>query len=334
MSPVTDDVIFFTVLAAGLRPVMAPISSDDGNIEPGRVADGTWPTLAGVLTTNLYGLPDRVGELRCRCERLRIRLIEDAAHAIETQVDGRTIGTFGDAAAFSLSKHVGAPAGGILAFSDESDRADLKRLRDAKTAPAGLRHRFVRAATERAAELVIALRLVWPVRWARRRFGLAERSAYRMPLRSAQLRRAIAVGPDLEAFHSWVRIDRHDYRLQPSPGQLERILRRLGKLETDRARRIEGVDQLRAFPFAAPAVRSGAPQPLFRVPLLIDDRRAAIARLERRILGVGYIYDPPLDDYAGPEFAEPSSAPEPARSWAGRVLPVDPLEADRVLRSL
>src|SRR5262249_10374453 len=67
MSPVTDDVIFFTVLAAGLRPVMAPLSAGDGNIEPSLVPEDLWPTLDAVLTTNLYGLPDRVVALRSRC---------------------------------------------------------------------------------------------------------------------------------------------------------------------------------------------------------------------------------------------------------------------------
>jgi hypothetical protein len=60
MSPVNDDVILFVVLAAGLRPMMAPVSADDGNIDPAAVPDATWSTLDGVLTTNLYGLPDRV----------------------------------------------------------------------------------------------------------------------------------------------------------------------------------------------------------------------------------------------------------------------------------
>jgi hypothetical protein len=71
---------------------------------------------------------------------------------------------------------------------------------------------------------------------------------------------------------------------------------------------------------------------LFRVPLLIADRAEMIARLERRVVGIGYIYDPPLDDYAGDEFVEPSAAPEIARRWAGRVFPADPLEAERVMR--
>jgi hypothetical protein len=56
-----------------------------------------------------------------------------------------------------------------------------------------------------------------------------------------------------------------------------------------------------------------------------------IHKLERHIRSIGYIYDPPLDDYAGPEFAEPSPSPDVARWWASRVFPVDPLEADRFL---
>ena len=62
--PLDDDVILFVVLAAGLRPVMAPVSANSGTIDPAAVPDATWSSLCGVLTTNLYGLPDRVAELR------------------------------------------------------------------------------------------------------------------------------------------------------------------------------------------------------------------------------------------------------------------------------
>ena len=334
MSPINDDVVFFVVLAAGLRPVMAPVSREDGNIDLGLVPDSVWPSLGGVLTTNLYGLPDRVQELRSRCDRLGIPLIEDAAHGIETDVDGRLLGTFGDVAAFSLSKHLGAHEGGLLAFGDEADRPSLERLRDAAIVPTRLRERLVGAGTRTVERLVIQLHLVWPVRRLRRTLRLVERSGSRMPLRADDLRHAVGVAPDLEAFHSWVRVDRHHYRLRPSGHLLKKALRRLRDLDADRSRRIEQVGRLRTLPIAAPAVRTGEPQPLFRVPLLVDDRAAMIGKLERHVLGTGYIYDPPLDDYAGPEFAEPSSAPEAARWWASHVCPVDPLEADAVLRVL
>jgi dTDP-4-amino-4,6-dideoxygalactose transaminase len=334
MSPLTDDVIFFTVLAAGLRPVLAPVSPDDGNIEPSLVGDGVWETVDGVVTTNLYGFPDRVTELRSICDRFRIPLIEDAAHAIETEVDGRPVGTLGDAAVFSLRKHVGAACGGILAFSDDAMRAELERLRASATVPGRFRDHVVQAGSHGAQALVRRLDVVWPVRRLRRRLGLHEREAYRMPLRAGELQRAVAAGPGLEPFDSWVRVDSHQYRVQPSALLLNGVLRRLRHLEADRARRIEGVARLRALPNVAPAVRDGEPQPLFRVPLLVDDRNATIARLEPHILGTGYIYDPPLDDYAGPEFAEPSTAPAAARRWASDVFPVDPLEADRLMRSI
>jgi Glycosyl transferase family 2/DegT/DnrJ/EryC1/StrS aminotransferase family len=334
MSALNDDVIFFTVLAAGLRPVLAPVSPDDGNIEPDLVPADIWASVGGVLTTNLYGFPDRVRELRSECDGLGIPLIEDAAHAIETEVDGRPIGTFGDAAAFSLSKHVGAACGGILAFGDEADRAELERLRDSAAAPGPLRDEVVRAGASGAERLVIALRAVRPVRWIRHTFSLQERRGYRMPVRPDRLRHALAAGPGLEPFETWIRVDRPQYRL-PAPAFLLRgMLRRLRRLDADRARRIEGVARLRALPNVAPAVRQGDPQPLFRVPMLVPDRDYALARLERHVLGTGYIYDPPLDDYAGPDFAEPSPAPDAARRWARAVLPVDPLEADKVMRCM
>jgi dTDP-4-amino-4,6-dideoxygalactose transaminase len=76
------------------------------------VSDATWSTIGGILTANLYGLPDRVAELRSGCDQIGIPLIEDGAHAIVATVAGRRIGTFGDVAAFSVSKHTHAGVGG------------------------------------------------------------------------------------------------------------------------------------------------------------------------------------------------------------------------------
>ena len=95
MSPITDDVVLFVVLAAGLRPVGAPVSPWTGNIDVAAVPDDIWTSVAGVLTANLYGLPDPVIDLRERCDRHGLTLVEDACHAIDTTVGGRPVGTFG-----------------------------------------------------------------------------------------------------------------------------------------------------------------------------------------------------------------------------------------------
>jgi hypothetical protein len=55
--PLDDDVILFVVLAAGLRPVMTPVSANSGTIDPAAVPDATWSSLGGVLTTDCTACP-------------------------------------------------------------------------------------------------------------------------------------------------------------------------------------------------------------------------------------------------------------------------------------
>ena len=83
--------------------------------------------------------------------------------------------------------------------------------------------------------------------------------------------------------------------------------------------------------FGCPGSAAGDPLPLLRVPLLVEDRDAVALELRRRGINVFFVYAPPLDEYSGPEFCEPSPRPEAARWWAAHVLPVDPHDAERVL---
>jgi hypothetical protein len=334
MSPVNDDVILFVALAAGLRPVQAPLSAADGSIDVDAVPEAVWDGLSAVLTTNLYGNPDPAGRLRERCDRLGIPLIEDAAHAIGSTTGGRPVGSYGDAAAFSLSKHVGAKAGGVLTVADPSLRAPLERARDALLDPARLTAELAYAVRPYAESAVRGLRLAPAAWWALRLLGLQERDGIRMPLRPAELRQAMDAPPSLQAFHSWVRVDMHDYRIAPGRLRLRRVARLLAGLDERLAAHRTGTERLLATRWAPP-VPAGAPvQPLFRVPLLVADRDAAVAALARRRVTVGYLYDPPLDTYAGRAFTEPSPAPAEAAWFARHALPVDPLRAGAVIEIL
>jgi DegT/DnrJ/EryC1/StrS aminotransferase family protein len=335
MSPLTDDVVFFVVLAAGIRPVMAPISIDDGNIDLAAVPPDVWAGVDGVLTTNLYGLPDALSELRLHCDRLGIPLIEDAAHAIETEFGGQPVGTFGTVSAFSLSKHVvRRGGGGVLSFSDRGLRPELERLLDDLTLGRSRRREVIDAFRPLAERMLSRLALVPAAHHALGRIGHLQRPEYRMPLRTAALRHAAAAAPDVEAFDRWLRVDLLDYRIKRRPFQLKRLLAAMHQLEIDRARRLQGVRRLMELEVAAPGVRTGSCGGLFRVPLLLKDREAIRRELERRGIWTGYIYDPPLDDYASPVFADASPSPDNARLWATHVLPVDPLDAERVLKAL
>ncbi|MFJ1750177.1 DegT/DnrJ/EryC1/StrS family aminotransferase [Streptomyces sp. NPDC088116] len=355
MSPVNDDVIFFVVLAAGLRPVQAPLDARDGSIDLAAVPESDWRGLSAVLTTNLYGNPDPAPELRARCDALGIALIEDAAHAIGSEVAGRPVGSFGDASVFSLSKHVGAKTGGFLTIADPGLRTALAKARDELLEPSRPTAELAYALRPYAEAGIRGLRLAGAARAALRLLGQEEREEIRMPLRAGELKRALGTAPGLGAFHPWVRVDMHDYRIRPGRTRLRRTERLLSGLDERLAAHRRGTEALLATAWAAPGgerpasgagglggeglggegLGSRAPvQPLFRVPLLVEDRDAAVAALARHRVTTGYLYDPPLDTYAGEAFTDPSPAPGPAAWFARHALPVDPRLARRVIAVL
>jgi len=326
MSPVNDDVIFFVVLAAGLRPVQAPLRPLDASIDVDAVPDATWGTLSAVLTTNLYGNPDDGARLRAKCDALGIPLFEDGAHAIGSEAAGRPVGAWGDASVFSLSKHVGAKAGGFLACADPGLRDALEKAREDLLLP--VRPTAELAYTVRPyAEAAVRGLGLRKAAWATLKLlGKMEREEIRMPLRPAELARAAS---GLAGHDPWVRVDMHDYRLRAGTRRLARVQRKLDRLDDVLAACREGTERLLATPWAR--AYDGPPQPLFRVPLFVEDRDGAREALARRGIVVGYLYDPPLDDYAGADFTDVSPAPSGARWFARHALPVDPLRAREVI---
>ena len=329
MSPLEDDTVFFGAIAAGLRPVMAPVSAHDGNMRIDVTDDATWSTISAVLTGNTYGLPDPVVELSATCGRLGIPLIEDAAHAIETDIDGRPIGSFGAVSAFSLSKHFPG-RGGVLALDREVSRRDVARLRDQFMLPRPVGNGAVGLARSSARAQLETLNLARGLDRARRLTHPVRPAPWRVPLRAPQLEQARSSG-DLGQFGAWMETGYPDYRMRQRSSHLKRTLSRLRDLGRDRAERIAGVLRLRALDMVAPAARTGDPLPLLRVPLLIEDRDAVALELRRRGINVFFVYAPPLDEYSGPEFCAPSPQPDAARWWATHVLPIDPHDAERVL---
>lgn len=159
-----------------------------------------------------------------------------------------------------------------------------------------------------------------------------------MPLRADELARALPAAPALDPFHSWVRVDMHDYRLRPGAGRLRRTTRKFARLDGVLDAHRAGTERLLASEYGdASGAYGGADrevQPLFRVPLLVGDRDAATAALARHRITTGYLYDPPLDSYAGEAFTDPSPEPRPAAWFARHALPVDPRRADEALAVL
>lgn len=101
------------------------------------------PPIRAVVPVHIYGQPADMARIMDVARAAGIRVIEDCSQAHGATIDGRRVGSFGDAAAFSLypTKNLGALGdGGIVATADPELRARIAALRQY-----GWRERYVSA---------------------------------------------------------------------------------------------------------------------------------------------------------------------------------------------
>ena len=104
------------VLRLGARPVFVDVDLDTRNMDLGRVEEHIGPRTRAIMPVHFSGLPLDVDRLYDIARRHRLRVVEDAAHAIGTAWKGRRIGSFGDLVSFSFhpNKNMTTGEGGAL----------------------------------------------------------------------------------------------------------------------------------------------------------------------------------------------------------------------------
>lgn len=90
-----------TIALAGARPVFVDIR-DDGNIDPQRIEDAITPRTRAVVPVHIAGRPARMTEILEIARRRNLFVLEDAAQSVGAALDGKRVGSLGDAACFSL----------------------------------------------------------------------------------------------------------------------------------------------------------------------------------------------------------------------------------------
>jgi len=88
-SPLTFCSTAHVIVHLGAIPVLADVSPDDYNLDPGCVAARVTPRARVVLPVHLAGLPCRIGTLLELAHAGGLKVLEDAAHAAGAQVGGR-----------------------------------------------------------------------------------------------------------------------------------------------------------------------------------------------------------------------------------------------------
>jgi dTDP-4-amino-4,6-dideoxygalactose transaminase len=120
------------VIYCGATPVFADILGiEDPSIDPAEVERLITPRTKAVAVVHYAGYPAPVDALAALCRERGLALIEDAAHAPSAELDGRKLGTFGLAGAFSFfsNKVLSVGEGGLLATDDDDVAERVRNLR-------------------------------------------------------------------------------------------------------------------------------------------------------------------------------------------------------------
>ena len=129
-TPLTFCATANAIIHAGGTPVLADVDPVTMNIDPKRVEEKITGRTKAILPVHFAGRPCEMNALADIASRHGVKLIEDCAHAIETEYHGRKVGTLGDFGCFSfyVTKNIVTGEGGMILAKDEKDAARLKML--------------------------------------------------------------------------------------------------------------------------------------------------------------------------------------------------------------
>lgn len=309
-----------SVLRAGLRPRLCDVDPQTLNLDLDDLKRFDTSKVLAIVTANLYGVPNALGELESWARANGIALLDDAAQALGARIAGRPAGGFGDIGLYSLDKgkNITSLEGGALVASDPALITALQRRHDDLPRGSGV------GTLRTAAKLAVYSVLLRP-----RLYGITRKLPF--------------LGLGLTRYED-------DYPLQRYPNALagfgNRLLARLPELTRIRARNAQRLrDALAGLTALKPITLLAGSEPGYtRLPALADaqERPALLAALQSAGIGATASYPAALCD-----VAELNSHLNPddrrlagARSVAARIvtLPVHPYcppdHAQAVVRAL
>lgn len=129
-TPMTFCATVNAIIHAGLVPVLADIDPLTQNIAPASIEAAVSPRTRAIIPVHFAGRPCEMQAIMEIASRHDLVVIEDCAHAIETEYHGQKAGTFGSFGCFSFyaTKNVVTGEGGMIVGRDEELVARAKVL--------------------------------------------------------------------------------------------------------------------------------------------------------------------------------------------------------------
>ncbi len=118
------------VLLVGAEPVIVDVEPDTLNLSPEAVRAAITLRTKALLPVHLYGCPADMPALAAIAQEHGLKLIEDAAQAAGATLEGKPVGSWGDACCYSFypTKNLGAAGDGGLVTTPHAEVAERVRL--------------------------------------------------------------------------------------------------------------------------------------------------------------------------------------------------------------
>jgi dTDP-4-amino-4,6-dideoxygalactose transaminase len=305
LSAISCRTVVHALVAAGISPVFADIEMDSGNLDVRKLTTSTLRGIKGIITTNLYGNPDRAVDIRKTAERHGIPLIEDCAHVLRSAIGGREVGAIGDASVFSFKKYFDEP-GGVITVRDAALAGRLAQRVSLEARQPAPRDDFFRVVQHRLSAAGVS-GISTSLAAVHRRLPGSRHSA----------------SPDAATQEGATPQKSGRTTSLPSTATLIRVAKYLSRRDALVAEREAGAEEL--------ARRSGlsrrrAPDAEAACPMVVPffsaHRDEVVARLRQQNIPTYYLYSPPLNRLF-PEFATPGLNRDLIDEWCARILPID-----------
>src|SRR6478672_5456623 len=129
-TPLTFCATVNAIIHAGAIPVLADIDPVTMNIEPAEIERRVTARTKAIVPVHFAGRSCDMDAIMAIAGRHNLKVIEDCAHAIETEYRGRKAGTFGDFGCFSFyaTKNVTTGEGGMILTRNEDELARVRTL--------------------------------------------------------------------------------------------------------------------------------------------------------------------------------------------------------------
>ena len=130
-TPVTWVATANVIVSVGARPVFVEVDPRTRNLDLAAVEAAITPRTRALMPVYLAGLPVDMDRLYAIARRRGLRVIEDAAQAIDSRWRAARIGSFGDLVSFSFqaNKNITCAEGGCLVMNTPAEAERAERLR-------------------------------------------------------------------------------------------------------------------------------------------------------------------------------------------------------------